>query len=176
MANLATLPAFVDRRTFRAVVESPRGAAVKLKYDAERQILSLSRPLPVGLVFPYDFGFVPSTKAADDDPVDVMLVWDVASFPGVVIECLAVGVVRVKQNREDHDRRKRIRNDRILAMPAKAERDWTAPLTSAAQRRLRDEISNFLVAVTVLEGKDATILGWGGPNEALALIRKSLTR
>jgi inorganic pyrophosphatase len=176
MANLATLPAFVDRRTFRAVVESPRGAAVKLKYDPERQILSLSRPLPVGLSFPYDFGFVPSTRAADEDPVDVMLVWDVATFPGIVIECRAVGVVRVKQNRENYDRRTRIRNDRILAVPTAAERDGMVPLTSAARRRLRDEISNFLLAVTVLEGKDATILGWGGPSEAVALIRKSLTR
>jgi len=175
MANLATLPAFIDRHTFRVVVESPRGAGVKLKYDAELQILSLSRPLPVGLIFPYDFGFVPSTKAADDDPVDVMVLWDVASFPGVVLECRAVGVVRVRQNRENHRRTSRIRNDRILAVPTEAPRDRPGTITSAARRRLRDEISNFLVAVTILEGKDATILGWGGPGEATALIRKSLT-
>jgi inorganic pyrophosphatase len=32
--------------------------------------------LPLGTTFPYDFGFVAGTKAADGDPLDVLVVAD----------------------------------------------------------------------------------------------------
>ena len=40
-------------------------------------------------------------------------------------------------------------------------------------RRLRDEIEHFFIAVTALEGKDAQILGWAGPQAALALLQSA---
>ena len=174
MSNLAKLPAFIDKRTFRVAIESPRGSAVKLKYDPVLQIMSISRPLPVGLVFPYDFGFIPATRGPDDDPVDALVVWDAASFPGVVMACRAVGVIRVRQNQTNHDARKRIRNDRILAVPTEAPRTPRGPLAGPGLKRIQEEISSFLIASTILDGKDAAILGWGGADEAIALIRKSL--
>lgn len=173
MPNLAKLPALVTRDTFRVVVESPRGSAVKLKYEPALQVMSVSRPLPVGLVFPYDFGFVPSTEGPDEDPVDALLVWDTTSYPGVVVTCRAVGIVRVRQNRHNFQRGARIRNDRILAVPTNAQRQPEGPFTGAERRRLQEEVGNFLIAITILEGKDATILGWGGRREALRLIRTS---
>jgi inorganic pyrophosphatase len=33
------------------------------------------------MVFPYDFGFVPSTMAEDGDPIDVLLLMDARHFP-----------------------------------------------------------------------------------------------
>ena len=30
----------------------------------------LKKVLPAGMTFPYDFGFVPSTRAVDGDPTD----------------------------------------------------------------------------------------------------------
>jgi Inorganic pyrophosphatase/Isochorismatase family len=53
------------------------------------------------LVYPYDWGFVPSTTGEDGDPVDAALFWDVATFPGVVVPCRALAVIQVEQNRAD---------------------------------------------------------------------------
>jgi len=96
--DLLAVPAFADDDTFHVVVESPKGSNLKLKYDARLGAMGISRPLPAGLVFPFDWGFVPSTQAADGDPLDAFVMWDVASFPGVIVPCRAVGVLKIEQN------------------------------------------------------------------------------
>ena len=83
--KLHLLPAFVRGHFFRVVVESPRGSNAKLKFDPELEAMSLSRPLTYGLTYPFDWGFVPGTRASDGDPLDAMLMWDSATYPGVVI-------------------------------------------------------------------------------------------
>src|SRR6187397_2754701 len=90
--KLHLLPAFVRGDFFRVVVESPRGSNAKLKFDPELEAMSLSRPLTYGLTYPFDWGFVPGTRASDGDPLDAMLMWDTATFPGVVIPCRALGI------------------------------------------------------------------------------------
>jgi len=47
------------------IVDTPAGSANKYKFDDELGVFRVSRVLPVGLVFPYDFGSVPRTRAAD---------------------------------------------------------------------------------------------------------------
>jgi inorganic pyrophosphatase len=169
MPTLDQLPAFVERDIFHVVVESPRGSTVKFKYRPDLGAMSISRPLATGLVYPYDWGFVPSTKADDGDPIDAALFWDVATFPGVVVPCRALAVIQVEQNRADGQGR--ARNDRILALPIDARREAGLTTAMSLPERLRQELEHFFVAATVLEGKDPRILGWAGPEEALKLIR-----
>ena len=76
MTDLVKLPAFSDKTTCHVVIESPRGSTVKFKYDPEHRVMSLSRPLTAGLAYPYDWGFVPSTRASDGDPLDAFVMWD----------------------------------------------------------------------------------------------------
>jgi inorganic pyrophosphatase len=168
--RLDTLDAFAHDDVFHVVVESPRGAAVKLKYDSALRAMTISRPLNVGITFPFDWGFVPSTKGPDGDPIDAAIWWDVATYPGVVIPCRALAVVRVEQNNADESGR--IRNDRILAVPTAARREADV-VASALPSRVRQEIEQFLLAATALEHKDPKVLEWAGPDEALALIRDS---
>jgi inorganic pyrophosphatase len=50
------------------VVETPKGSRNKIKYDEELGQFKLHKVLTLGAVFPFDFGFVPSTRGADGDP------------------------------------------------------------------------------------------------------------
>src|SRR6185503_21265227 len=115
--NLQSLPPFVGQDSFHVVIESPRGSTLKLKYSTGCEAMEVSRPLPTGLVFPFESGFVPSTRNVDGDPVDAFVVGDVSSFPGVVLTCRALGVLRVEQNAVNFDASCRIRNDRVIALP-----------------------------------------------------------
>lgn len=172
--NLEAIPAFLDGDIFHVVVESPKGSVLKLKYEPRWETMTVSRPLPVGLTFAFDWGFVPSTRGEDGDPIDAILLWDVPAYPGLVVPCRALGVLRVEQNAAIADPSRRIRNDRILALPtdARREQEWTS-LDDLAPRT-RHEYEVFTRAAAALEGKDVTVLGWGEPAEAIALLRASL--
>jgi inorganic pyrophosphatase len=168
--NLEELPAFASRDIFHVVVETPRGSALKLKYESRWGAMSISRPLPLGVSFPFDWGFIPSTHAADGDPLDAMLLWDVPSYPGVVIQCRALGVLQVEQNRTNHNPSARIRNDRILAIPVEARREHGITSLNALPERVRQEVEQFTTAATALEGKDVRVVGWGDAAAALELV------
>ena len=173
--NLSAIPTFASRDIFHVIVESPRGSALKLKYESQWQAMSVSRPLPAGVTFPFDWGFVPSTQAPDGDPLDAMLLWDVASYPGLVVPCCAIGVLHVEQNRVNDDPSTRIRNDRIMAIPSEARREAGTTDVGALSERLRQELELFAMTATALEGKDVRIVGWGDARTALALVQESAT-
>jgi len=68
-------------------IETPRGSRAKFANDAKLEAFTLSKSLLVGLTYPHDWGFVPSTKAEDGDPLDIMVVHDAATTPGLVVTC-----------------------------------------------------------------------------------------
>jgi len=174
---LHELPTFADQEqeAFHVVVESPRGALAKIKFNPQLGVMMWARPLPSGLIYPFDWGFIPSTKAEDGDPVDAMIVADVGTQTGVVVVCRALGVLQVEQNEAGKPGR-RVRNDRVIALPAKAPRAAPVQTVFDLSERQRDELSQFFVSVTAFEDKDATILGWDGPAAAQALIARATGR
>jgi len=173
--NFDRIPA-VEGDVVHVVVESPRGSALKLKYEEAWQVMSISRPLPAGVIYPYDWGFIPSTIAPDGDPLDAMVLWDVASFPGVVLRCRAIGVLYVEQNKTNFDPAVRVHNDRVLLVPLEARREAAMTDLASIPPRMRAELEHFAAAATALEGKDIRVTGWGGAAEALELVRHASRR
>ena len=169
---MKALTAFRADGSLNVVVESPRGATTKFKYDAALDAIVLSRPLPSGLVYPHDWGFVPSTLASDGDPVDAMIVWDGVCYPGIVVACRPLGLLRVEQTSLITGKRER--NDRLAVLPVKAPRHEDVLTVFDLSERTRRELEQFFVAATAFEGKDLKILGWGDVDDARAFIRASL--
>jgi inorganic pyrophosphatase len=163
--DLLALPSRDASRAVHVVIESPRGSQVKLKYTPALGAFVLSRPLALGVTYPYDWGFVPGTRADDGDPLDAMVLLDAATFPGVVVACRPLALLEIEQNAKQGGRQ---RNDRIIARPAAAHRPEIA-LTA----RVRDELVAFFLAATLLEGKDLRVLGWRDADAAEALIDRA---
>jgi inorganic pyrophosphatase len=166
--DLLSLPPRDEAGAIHVVIESPRGSRVKLKYTPALGAFVLSRPLPLGVTYPHDWGFVPGTRAEDGDPVDALVLLDAATFPGVVVACRPLAVLEVEQNAKQGGRQ---RNDRIIAAPAEARRPGIA-----LDARVRDELVAFFGAVTLLEGKDLRVLGWGDAEAAEALVDRASRR
>jgi len=165
-------PAFRHDGSVNVVVETPRGSQAKFKYDPETGAIMLSRPLPAGVVYPYDWGYIPSTRAADGDPIDVMVLWDGTSFPGVVLPSRLIGVLRVEQAGTQPGRRER--NDRLFALPIKAPRSAHVQTIFDLPERVRLEIEQFFQTVVAFEGKDLRLLGFEGKDEADRVLRAAV--
>lgn len=171
-ANLVHgLAPFDAQRNVRVVIETPRGSNVKIKYDEELGCFSLSRVLPLGVTYPHDFGFVPQTLAQDGDPLDVMVLMDVGTFPGVVITCRLLGALQI----EERGLRGRP-NHRLVAVPMKAARrdDWRN--FSDLGRRMQQELERFFIMSTAFTSKDPVLRGWVGPDAALDMVQRAINR
>jgi inorganic pyrophosphatase len=49
--------------------------------------------LPAGAVFPFDFGFVPSTRGEDGDPLDILVLMDSSAFAGYIVPGRLIGAI-----------------------------------------------------------------------------------
>jgi len=167
-----TLTAFRQDGSLNVIVESPRGATLKFKYDLDLDRIVLSRPLPAGVVYPHDWGFVPQTRASDGDPVDAMIVWDGVSYPGVLVPCRAIGILNVEQTNLKTGARER--NDRLAVLPVTAPRFDPIMTVFDLPARTREELEQFFLAATFFEKKNVRMLGWEGPEKAVAFVEASL--
>ena len=91
MATFLKLPTWADKDLTNCVVETPRGISCKLDWDPGLKVFTLAKPLMAGLTYPYNWGFIPSTEAEDGDPIDVLIIHNSKTYPGVVLRCHPVG-------------------------------------------------------------------------------------
>jgi inorganic pyrophosphatase len=155
--------------TFQVIIETPKASRNKYGYDPQQGIFTLTKVLPEGMVFPYDFGFLPRTLAADGDPIDVLLLMDVPAFPGCLVPSRLIGVMEGEQL----DGKKKIRNDRLIAIAelSHAYKDWKK--LKDLPDRFITELEAFFVNYHGLEGKKYKLLGCKEAKTALDLIKKS---
>jgi inorganic pyrophosphatase len=161
----------IDKKdgTVQVIIETPKGSRNKFAFDPDQNIFALKKVLPAGMTFPYEFGFLPQTRAEDGDPIDVLLLMDEPAFPGCSVRARLIGVIEGEQL----DGKKKIRNDRLLAV-AEANHMY------ANIRGLKDlpaqflhELEDFFVNYHKLEGKEYRLLGCKGAGIALKLIKQA---
>lgn len=92
--------------------------------------------LPLGLSYPFDWGFVPSTQAPDGDPLDILILHEASTYPGVVLPCRPLDVVEMDQDEKEVTRE---RNDRVIVMPSWYDRFWIDRLAFHSFRHAGEE-------------------------------------
>jgi len=165
---LSHLPPRNDEGAVLVVIESPRGSRLKLKYDPHLDAMLLSRPLPAGVVYPHDWGFIPSTRAPDGDPLDAIVVWGESSYPGLVIPCRLLGALKVEQTNLESGSRER--NDRLVAVPIESAEARTMRSVFDIPQRGREELERFFLNAVAFRGKDLKILDWADSAEAEGML------
>jgi inorganic pyrophosphatase len=153
----------------QVIIETPANSRNKFAFDPEQSIFILKKVLPAGMTFPYDFGFLPQTLAADGDPIDVLLLMDEPAFPGVAVRARLIGVIEGEQI----DGKKRIRNDRLVAV-AEANHMYAnvRKLTDLPGKWIK-ELESFFVNYHGLEGKAYRLLGCKGSSAAMQLVKSA---
>ncbi len=170
MPNYLKLPT-TTKGFIRVVVETPRGAAAKLAFEPAAQVFAYVRPLPVGMTYPYDWGFIPSTLGEDGDPLDGLVIHQAASSPGVVIKCNLLGAVRIKQKDQDGPS---LRNDRYILCPHREDAPDEPVASDQVPEDLRHEIEQFFLTSALGTGKAIKFKGWQNADEAYRAIKRGM--
>ena len=170
--QLDQLPAFdPDSGLANVVVDSPKGSRNKYKFEPQEQIWRFTKLLPAGASFPFDFGFIPSTKGEDGDPLDVMVLSSEPAFAGCVLPCLLIGVIEAEQTED----RKTVRNDRLIGVvKTKYNPPAFASLDEVPEWQLV-EIEHFFKSYNDAEGRTFKVLRRRGPTDATKLVKSAST-
>jgi inorganic pyrophosphatase len=163
-------PFDTGQKSLRVVIETPKGSRNKFKYDEELGCYRLNKVLPEGMSFPYDFGFVPHTKAQDGDPLDVLVLMDQPAYPGIIVESRIVGVIEAEQTENGG---KAIRNDRVLAVSVNSHTHSDIKEPDDLNSKMIEELEQFFVSYNKEQGKEFKLLGCKGAKKAMKLIKKS---
>jgi inorganic pyrophosphatase len=167
--GLSAIPLWADGGDVHVIIETPKGCANKLKYEPTFSAFTLAKVLPAGMVFPFDFGFVPGTIGDDGDPLDVLLLIDAPVFPGCVVDARLIGVVEAEQRKQSELWQ---RNDRLLAVAAMSPTHDDMRDIGDVDDALLREIEAFFTQYQRVGGNDFRVLGRQGAAVATRLVRK----
>jgi inorganic pyrophosphatase len=148
--------------TIQVVIETPKGSRNKYGFDEEQKVFALTKVLPAGMTFPYDFGFIPSTKAEDGDPTDVLVLMDEPAFPGCLLKCRVIGIIEGLQGKKKDGER----NDRIVAIENANHSYAHVHNVKELGKKFVTELEEFFVNYHDMQGKKYRIIDIKGPAEA----------
>jgi inorganic pyrophosphatase len=152
----------------QVVIETPRGSREKYDYDEKTNSYFLKKLLPLGMCFPYDFGFIPGTKGEDGDPLDAMVISEFNTFPGCRVKCRLVGALKAEQT----EKGKTIRNDRFFFIPeVSVVYKHILSIKNFPGNHIK-ELLFFFINYNEPEGKEFNPLKVISPEKALKLLNK----
>ncbi len=152
----------IEHRELVVVIETPKGSRNKYAYDPQERIFGLKKVLPAGMSFPYDFGFVPSTKGGDGDPLDVLVLMDEPAFPGCKLTARVIGIIEGEQG----TKKKTARNDRIVAVESDNHSYSHLRRMEELGKEFVQELEEFFVNYHRLSGQQFRVLAVRGASAA----------
>ena len=100
----------MPNRSSSSSSEIPRGSRNKYELDKTTGMIRLDRVLYSAVHYPGDYGLIPRTLHEDGDPLDVLVHINEPTFPGCLIRCRAIGMLRMIDERGQ--------DDKVLCVPA----------------------------------------------------------
>jgi inorganic pyrophosphatase len=172
MADLTALSLQLDAKkgVCRAIIETPKGCRNKFDYDPDSGLFMLGDLLPEGMMFPFDFGFLPSTLGDDGDPLDIMVLMDAPAHMGCLMEVRIVGIISAEQTEDG----KTETNDRLLGVAIHSYDHEDLKSIDDVSKTLLDQVEAFFVSYNKQRGKKFKVTGTGGPNKALNFLKAGI--
>ena len=159
-------------KLLQVVVDTPKGSPIKFKYDTENRAYTISHVLTPGMVFPFDFGSVPRTLAADGDPLDALVLLEAPTFAGCVVPVRLIGVLEANQTQKGRT----MRNDRLIGVAEESRTYRGIRRLADVPDRLLASIEHFFVSYNEARGRRFRVLGRFGPPRARRLVREGERR
>ncbi|MFB3917779.1 MAG: inorganic diphosphatase [Terriglobales bacterium] len=151
-----------------AVIEIPARGVNKYEYDKELHVFRLDRTLYSPVHYPGDYGFIPHTRAADGDPLDILVLVDEPTFTGCLVEVRPVGMLEMLDQG--------VKDEKVLAVNSNNPRYQDVCNYNDVEPHVLREIAHFFEIYKDLEGKRTKMIAWHDIQVAHETIRRSYQR
>jgi inorganic pyrophosphatase len=121
-------------------------------------------------MFPFDFGFIPSTLGEDGDPLDVMVLMDAPAHVGCLIDIRIIGIIEAKQTEDG----KTESNDRLLGVAVHSYDHENLQSIGEVSKTLLAQVEEFFVSYNKQRGKTFKVTGTDGPKKAIRFLKKGI--
>ena len=158
----------ISPEKFTCVIEIQKGFKNKYELDKSTGMLRLDRVLYTSTHYPANYGFIPSTYAEDNDPLDVLVLCQENIVPMTLVDCMPIGMLRMIDEDEN--------DEKIIAVPLNDPAYSCYNDISELPTHIFEEISHFFEVYKVLENKRTAIKEITGRENALRCIENCMTR
>ncbi len=148
------------------VIEVPKGSKVKYELDKPSGLLRVDRILFSSVHYPANYGFIPRTYCADNDPLDILVLGQESVVPLAIMRARPIGVMKMLDQGEA--------DDKIIAVHVDdPEFACYSSITELPPHRLK-EVRRFFEDYKVLENKTVHIEGFLDREEALKVVTAAI--
>ena len=151
---------------FIAVVEISKGSKQKYEMDKKTGLLRLDRILYTSTHYPANYGFIPHTLAADNDPLDVLILCSESLIPMSLVKCYPIGVIIMNDNGAV--------DEKIIAIPETDPNYNTYKSIHDLPQHIFDEMQHFFSVYKQLENKNTSVDVASDKDVALNIIKQSM--
>lgn len=151
------------------LVEIPKGGTNKYEFDHQLNQLILDRVLPGSVFYPTEYGYIPSTLAEDNDPLDIMVMVSSPTIPGCLIRSRVLGGLEITDTGE--------RDTKIIAVGEDDPRMNDYQDLGDVSSAVREEIADFWESYANLQlSKEIRVGEWLTKEKAYQIIKESENR
>ena len=154
--------------TFNVVIEVPYGSKVKYELDKDSGHLKVDRVLYSSMVYPANYGFIPQTLAEDEDPLDALVLMQAPVEPLSILEVRPIGMLNMVDEGEN--------DENIVCVLVDDPQYNSYTNVDQLPDHLWQEALHFFDHYKELEGKETSVHGVVGPDEAKQTLQDSITR
>jgi len=149
-----------------AIIEIPKNTRAKYELDKESGLLIRDRVIYSSMYYPANYGFIPQTFCDDKDPLDILVLSQIAVVPLCIVSAKVIGVMRMLDGGE--------LDDKIIAV---AENDISVNHVddiSQLPAFFTNELRNFFEDYKKLEEKTVQVEEFQNADVAKEIIKKSI--
>lgn len=152
----------------QAIIEIPKGTKGKYELDKKSGMLRLDRVLYASTYYPANYGLLPRTLGEDHDPLDIVVLSQIAIQPMCLVRARVIGVMRMIDNNEA--------DDKIIAVAADDVSVGDLHQIGDLPAYLHSELRQFFEEYKKLENKSVLVEEFQDAAIAREIIQTSIGR
>jgi inorganic pyrophosphatase len=155
-----------DGAEFLAVIEIPAGSFTKYEIDGDTGFVVVDRYQSMPVVYPANYGTIPSSLGGDGDPLDVLVFTREPIVPGAFIKVRTIGLLHMIDGGEV--------DDKVIAVPTSDVDPTYDGITTIDDLPAieRERVEAFFRVYKDLPAgrKEVELKGYSGANEAASIV------